>query len=145
MASWTFSFLRRYSRKTCVCTVNNYADTMSAWSTTTLTPCQHGQRLRGHRVSNYADTKGIILLWKRKKLTKSNKKCNLIFSKLHVSVVNDYADTFEKLWRFPTDFKGIISQKRYLFKCVYSYNGHNLKTWKYPYLKKISGIHVVVD
>ena len=99
-----------------------------------------------HVVNDYADTQEIILLLKN---LKTNKKVttNVIwfFFKLSVRVVVDYADTFGKLWRALTDFKGIISQKRYLFRSVYSYNGQNLKTWKYPYLKKISGIHVVVD
>ena len=54
-----FLFLQRYSRKNVcphsqhlrwyrVSVVNNYTDTMSAWSTTTLTPCHCSQRLRGH-------------------------------------------------------------------------------------------------
>ena len=66
-----------------------FADTMSAWSTTTWTSCQpsqrlrkhcvsvvndyadtchHSQRLHGHRIRvviNYADTQEIILLWKK--------------------------------------------------------------------------------
>ena len=54
-------------RRHCVSVVNNYADTYSkdyediilAKSTTTLTPCQCSQKLRGHRVgivNDYTDT-----------------------------------------------------------------------------------------
>ena len=38
--------------------VNDYADTVSEWSTTTPTPCPCGQRLHRHRVrvvNDYAD------------------------------------------------------------------------------------------
>ena len=37
--------------KTCVRVVNNFADTMLAWSMTSLTLCQRSQRLHRHRVS----------------------------------------------------------------------------------------------
>ena len=43
----------------CASIVNDYVDTMSARSTTTLTTCQQSQRLRRHCVSvvnDYADT-----------------------------------------------------------------------------------------
>ena len=63
---------------------------------------------------------------------------------LGVRVVNDYADTFGKLRRFLTDFKWTISQNK-VFKCVYTSNSNNLKIWKSPYLKKKSGVRVVVD
>ena len=55
-----------------------------------------------------------------------------------VGVVNDYADTFGKLWRFLTDFKGTISRKK-VFRCVYTSNNNNLKIFKSPYLKKKLG------
>ena len=47
---------------------------------------------------------------------------------------NDYLDTFEKLCRFLTDFKGTIMQKRYL---VYKPNSNAFKLWKSPYLHAI--------
>ena len=140
-------------RKKCVSpTVVDYADT-----------CQTNRWLCRHRVrvvNDYADTVNYLTFKNEKTSDKSNNKLNLILRKCLIFIVLDYTDplrghgvgivvgylyTNSKLWRFHTDFKGIISQKRDLFKCVYSYNGHNLKTWKYPYLKKISGIHVVVD
>ena len=72
--SRTFSFSRRYSRKTCVRVVNKYADTVSAYSTTTPTSCQRSQRLRGHLVSvvsDYEDTRfSRISTRKRKKFAK---------------------------------------------------------------------------
>ena len=61
-----------------------------------------------------------------------------------VSVVNDYADTFGKLWSFLTDFKGTITRKK-VFRCVYTSNSKNVKIGKIPYLKKKSGVHEVVD
>ena len=86
--------------------------------------CQRSQQLRGHCVSvvnDYADTHDNIILWKK---SKSDQKFNLIFSKIACQRsgwlrgqgvgVDYYADTFGKLWRFLTDFKGKISKKRYL-------------------------------
>ena len=58
-----------------VSVVIDYADTMLAWSLTTQKPCQHSQRLRWH-TGNY------FTLEKEKTSDKSNKKCNLILSKL---------------------------------------------------------------
>ena len=79
------------------------------------TRCRHGQRLRGHGVS----------------------------------IVNyyydyDYSDTFWKLWRLLTDFKGTIRQKK-VFGCVYTSNSNNLKIWKPHHLKKNLGIRAVFD
>ena len=79
--SRTFSFSRRYLRKKCVRVVNNNMYIC----TTTLT---HGK---------------LFFFGKGKKLTKSNNKCNLIFSKIacphsrwlhghHVGAVVDSAD-----------------------------------------------------
>ena len=61
-----------------------------------------------------------------------------------VRVVVDCADTFWKLWRLLTDFKGTIRQKQ-VFGCVYTSNSNNLNIWKLPYLEKNSGVRVVVD
>ena len=57
--SRTFSISRRNSQKTCGHEVDDYADTVSAQSTTNPTRCQCSQQLRRHRVSivnDYADT-----------------------------------------------------------------------------------------
>ena len=54
-----------------------------------------------------------------------------------VPVVNGYLETFGKFWRFLTDFKGTICQKK-VFRCVYTIH-------KSPYLKTKSGVRVVVD
>ena len=54
-----------------------------------------------------------------------------------VHVVNGYLETFGKFWRFLTDFKGTICQKK-VFRCVYTIH-------KSPYLKTKSGVRVVVD
>ena len=40
-------FFPKIFAKTCVCLVNDYADTVSAESTNTPTQCQRGQQLRG--------------------------------------------------------------------------------------------------
>ena len=53
----------------------------------------------------------------------------------------DYADTFGKLWRLLTDFKGTIRWKNVL-GCVYKPNSNNLKIWKTLSLKK--NLHVPV-
>ena len=42
------------------------------------------------------------------------------------------------------NFEGTISQKK-VFRCAYTSNSNNLKICKLMYLKKISGVHVVVD
>ena len=48
-STWApYEHAKMVSRKTCVCVVNDYANTMSVWSTTTLTLCQRSQRLCGH-------------------------------------------------------------------------------------------------
>ena len=64
-----------------------------------------------------------------------------------VSVVNDYANTFWKLWRFLADFKGTNNQSKKVtvFRCVYTPICNNLKIWKSPYLKKKLGVRVVFD
>ena len=56
----------------------------------------------------------------------------------------DYPNTFGKLWRLLTDFKGAIWWKKVL-ACVYKPNSNNLKIWKCPYLKKILRVRIVVD
>ena len=61
-----------------------------------------------------------------------------------VGVVNNYADTFGKLWRILTDFKGTTIRQYKVFICDYIANINNLKIWKSPYLKKKSGVRVVV-
>ena len=98
-----------------VSVVNNYNDTMSAWSTNTLIPCQHSQWLRRHCVSvvngqDYADTFGklwrLLLLKgtiRQKRLLgciyTSNShnfkiwKSPYIKKKIRVRVVVDYGDT----------------------------------------------------
>ena len=43
--------------------------------------------------------------------------------------INDYVDTFWKLWRLLTPFKGTIRQKK-VFGCVNTSNSNNLKVWK---------------
>ena len=48
-----------------------------------------------------------------------------------VNDVIDYADTFWKLWRLLTHFKGKIRQKK-VFGCVYTSNRNHLKIWKVP-------------
>ena len=58
--------------------------------------------------------------------------------------IKDYADTFWKLWRLLTNFKGTITQKK-VFGYVYTSNSNNLKIWKPPYLKKNLGVRVVLD
>ena len=54
-----------------------------------------------------------------------------------VRKVTNYADTdtFRKLWRLLTYFKGTIKWKKVL-GCVYKPNSNNLKRWKPLYLKK---------
>ena len=37
------------------------------------------------------------------------------------------------------------SGKKKVFGCVYTSNSNNLIIWKPPYLKKNSGVHVVID
>ena len=64
--------------------------------------------------------------------------------KLFFLVVTDYMETFGKLRRFPTDFKGTISQKK-VFRCVYTSNSNNFKISKSLSLKKKSGVRVFVD
>ena len=54
------------------------------------------------------------------------------------------ADTFGKLWRFLTDFKGTISPEK-VFRCVYTSNSNNSKIWNSAYQKKKSGVCIVVD
>ena len=57
--------------KTCVHVVVEYADMVLVWSLTTPTRCWRGHWQRRNRVSivnDYAETREIILLWKRKKL-----------------------------------------------------------------------------
>ena len=68
-------------------------------------------------VNDYADTDESILLWKK---LKTNKKCNLIFSKI-VRVVVDYADTSmtkravnENFDGFSQILKEQFGRKRYL-------------------------------
>ena len=53
------------------------------------------------------------------------------------------ADTFGKLWRFLTDFKGTVSQKE-VFKCVYNPIAI-IKNIKISLSKEKSGVRVVVD
>ena len=106
--------------------------------------CPGSQQLRQHGVSVVNE-----LQWLRwhtwnyftLKKVKTNKKCNFIFSKIACQSsrwlcghINDYVDTFWKLWRLLTDFKGTLRQKK-VFGCVYTSNGNNLKIWKPPYLK----------
>ena len=70
-----FIFAKIFAKNVCPCSqrlswygvsvVNDYADTMSVWSTTTLTLFQHSQRLHGHRVSivnDYADTVSVKIV-----------------------------------------------------------------------------------
>ena len=63
--------------------VADYADTMSAWSTTTLTPCPRSQRLRRHhiRVVNYSVLLYFITSLRNQRLCRHN-----------VSIVNNYSD-----------------------------------------------------
>ena len=91
-----FLFSPRYSQKMCISVVNNYADTVSAYSMTSRTLCQRSPRLQGHCVSivnNYVDTcqhcqrlcghrvrattwtsRKLFYFWKSKKLMKKVKK-----------------------------------------------------------------------
>ena len=116
--------------------------------------CPGSQQLRQHGVSVVNE-----LQWLRwhtwnyftLKKVKTNKKCNFIFSKIACQSsrwlcghINDYVDTFWKLWRLLTDFKGTSRQKK-LIGCVYTFNSNNLKIWKLLYLKKNMGVHVVGD
>ena len=75
----------------------------------------------------------LFYVGKSKKLWKKVTKNVILF--LRKFAVNDYVDTFWKLWRLLTDFKGTLRQKK-VFGCVYTSNGNNLKIWKPPYLKK---------
>ena len=84
MVSRTFSFSQRYSCKTCVHVVNNYADTMSSWSTTTLAWCQRSQQLCGRQNSQ----------------------------QLHghcISIVNNYPDTCQRSQRLPRHWVSIFN------------------------------------
>ena len=54
------------------------------------------------------------------------------------------ADTFWKLWRLLTDFKGIFRRKK-VIGCVYKPNSNNLKIWKCLYLTKNVHVRVIVD
>ena len=102
-----------------VSVVNDYADTMSVWSITTLTPCQWSQQLRCH-TGNY------FTLEKVKKL-KKNVTQNVIwyFQKLYVRVVNDYVDTdkttltlLENLKGFSQILKEQSGEKKFLKVCL---------------------------
>ena len=91
-------------------------------SSTTRTPCRRSRWLRWHSISvinDFANTDGGVF--------------NNYADWGHGQ---DYADTFGKLRRLFTDFKETISWKKVL-GCVYKPNSNNLKTWKYPYIKKI--------
>ena len=101
----------KYSQKTCVRVVNDYADM-----------CQRSQQLRGHLSERLRwHTWNSFTSEKVKNKQKSNKKCNLIFSKIACPRskrlpglrrhINEYTDTFWKLWRLLTDVKGTIRQK----------------------------------
>ena len=57
--------------------------------------------------------------------------------------LQDYADTFGKLWRLFTDFKGTIRRKKVL-GCVYKPNSNNLKIGKLLYLKKNLRVRAVI-
>ena len=52
---------KKVSRKMCGHVVNNYADLVSVYSTTTLTQCKHIQWLRWHPVSEVNDYVDIVL------------------------------------------------------------------------------------
>ena len=104
--SRTFSISRRYSQKTCGHEVDDYADTVSAQSTTNPTRCQCSQQLCRHRVSivnDYADTVSADTQFS--KIIKLHfryffcfyffqSKIILLTMLTHVCVVIDYADTF---------------------------------------------------
>ena len=52
---------KKVSWKMCGHVVNNYTDLVSVYSTTTLTQCKHIQWLRWHRVSEVNDYVDIVL------------------------------------------------------------------------------------
>ena len=56
----------------------------------------------------------------------------------------DYADTFWKLLKFLTEFKGTIRRKKG-FKCFYTPNSNNLNIWKPLNLTKKLCVRVAVD
>ena len=123
-----------------VSVVNNYADTMSAWSPNTLTPCQHSQR---HCVSavkgqDNADTFGklwrLLLLKgtiRQKRLlgciyTSSSHNFKIWKSpyqtkKLRVRVVVDYEDT--RISHFAIEY---ISKNDKVFETVFACSRSNL-------------------
>ena len=105
--SWTISFSQRYSRKTGVCVVNDYADTVSVYSTTTWTSC----RWLCWHTGNY------FTLEKVKTDKKVTKNVIWYFQKIawtRAEIVNDYADTFGKFEAFSQILKEQSVKKRYL-------------------------------
>ena len=87
--------------------VNNYADT-----------CQHSQQLNGHCVS-------VVNVYAVTQCACSRSRW---LRGQGVVVVNNYTDTFGKLWRLFTDFKGTIRKK--VLRCVYTSNNNTLNLWK---------------
>ena len=87
--------------------VNNYADT-----------CQHSQQLNGHCFS-------VVHVYAVTQCACSRSRW---LRGQGVVVVNNYTDTFGKLWRLFTDFKGTIRKK--VLRCVYTSNYNTLNLWK---------------
>ena len=116
--------------------------------------CPGSQRLRQHGVSVVNELQW--LRWHRwnyfpLKKVKTNKKCNFIFSKIACQSsrwlcghINDFVDTFWKLWRLLTDFKGTIRQKKYLG--LFTHPIAIIKKFeKLLYLKKHLGVNDYAD
>ena len=105
IVSQSLLFSGRNSLKTCVCVVRTtltHRKLFYFWKSKKVTKffskCSHW--LQGHGVSDVVD---YAYMCQRSQRLRRHR----------VGIVNDYADTFGKLWKLLTDFTGTISQKRY--------------------------------